>query len=180
MFYGYEALFPVQCSLQQATTRILDLIDEKKYLKLIQANYNGNQKLVIDVKPDGYRNAFVPIVTIKINSHENGCEIGAVFEFKKMVKIFLLGFNLYLLISAIAITYYNVAVATEFQRIDFGQILIPLGMSFFSWIMSLVGLKRSSKRILSILYACIEDGDSRKTPIKMKNIKRENKGISKK
>ena len=130
LFPSYETTFSCDCSLQEATERIAKAAAWKtNELKIKKACYcAGTQKFILHFDP-GYRNSFVPVISLEIKETEQGVSVSAIFSLHKIVEIGTL------ILCAFALLFGAIGL-----------------FAAFSYVSSWVGLRFSVKRPLEALH----------------------------
>lgn len=153
-FPRYTASFECECSIQESMKRIIDVAScTNNCLQTVKASYSGTQKIVLNAHTGGYiyYNSFLPVVEIDIGTIESGSLYSITFELRRSVKTIIT------IISIFAVLY-EIALLVFWLTDQLSAIILlclPIGILLFMFVLSSVGLKLASKRILRILFEAI-------------------------
>lgn len=164
LFPHFTTFFTCDCTLQEAMQKISETVECKQNaLKILSVYNNGTQNIALKACSKGYilyYNSFLPMIQMQIREYEYRSQISISFELKRSTKALYIVFFVILMLCEAYLLFY---LAMNRANLSV-QMLIPLAMMAFFFVLSTLGLYFSSKSVLKVLYFALTSNNQNTYP----------------
>ncbi len=151
--FAHLTKFTCPMPRQEAMDRVQNTLKEDRAIRLSPIRATENE-LSFSVKPDLFpgHNSFCPDVNIRFNDSETGTDAQVMSSVKKPTRIIFLVFAFLLAAIEILLLCWYFRSALENNIV----LLIPVIMLVFSFVMTFIGLRRSSRDVLYLIRTALQ------------------------